>query len=81
MNKKILISALLASLFSPMMATANDKVATIYHPQGFQKVCQGKQQSDWDSLLTVALFGMAAANHNFLAQKKMPLFTVMNPSY
>ena len=43
MNKKILLSALLVGLFSPIATFANDKVPAIYHPEGFQKVCKGKQ--------------------------------------
>ena len=47
MNKKLLLSIVLGGLLSPTTIFANDKVASVYHPQTFQKVCKGKSQGDW----------------------------------
>lgn len=70
MNKKILISALLASVLSPMMAIANDKVPAIYHPEGFQKVCKGKQQGDWVQFAYRGIIWNGSCQPQFFSSEK-----------
>ena len=70
MNKKILISALLASVLSPMMAIANDKVPAIYHPEGFQKVCKGKQQGEWVQFAYRGIIWNGSCQPQFFSSEK-----------
>ncbi|QIC64367.1 hypothetical protein [Acinetobacter schindleri] len=46
MDKKILFSIMLGALSVTGMATANDKVAKVYNPDLYQKVCKGKSAGD-----------------------------------
>ena len=46
MINKFLLAAALCGLFAPLTSFANDKVATVYHPAAFQKMCQSKAQGE-----------------------------------
>lgn len=70
MNKKILISTLLFGLLSPLATVANDKVATVYHPEGFQKVCQGKQVGEWVQFAYRGIIWNGSCQNQFFSNDK-----------
>lgn len=70
MNKKILLAATLCGLLSPISSFANDKVATVYHPQTFQKICQGKTQGDWVEFAYRGIIWNGSCQNQFFSSDK-----------
>ena len=70
MHKKILFAAALCGLLSPLNSFANDKVATVYHPETFQKICQGKTQGDWVVFAYRAIIWNGSCQNQFFSSDK-----------
>lgn len=70
MNKKILISALFVTVLSPLSAFANNKVPNLYHPEGFQKVCQGKQVGEWVQFAYRGIIWNGSCKNQFFSSDK-----------